>query len=112
MRFPKKNSLTGRALALLLSGNKITHREFQNRTASYRLSAFILRLRQQYGFNIITKIENGYTKDIAGRKADYGIYFFDETTLNNLRSSYKEEIKDFIEGVKAFEGCNNSVSND
>ena len=36
--FPKYDSLIGRALLPLVLGEQITHRDFQNKTASYRLS--------------------------------------------------------------------------
>ena len=45
--FPKYDSLIGRALLPLVLGEQITHRDFQNKTASYRLSSPIDVLRNE-----------------------------------------------------------------
>jgi hypothetical protein len=52
--FPNPASLAGEALALLLSGRSITHPEFENLTASWRLSEPIRQLRRDHGWPVET----------------------------------------------------------
>jgi len=46
-KFPQCSGLNGRTLLRLLELKKITHRDFQDISASYRLSAWIFELRKR-----------------------------------------------------------------
>ncbi len=74
MRYPHIDSLQARALLLLLNGHRISHRDFQNETASYRLSHFIYALREK-GWMVLDVEECRKTSDPTGRKATFKRYF-------------------------------------
>lgn len=101
--FPRIETLTGRALMRLMIGRKFTHRDYQNETASYRLSSYIERLRNHHGWPIKTIEETAATKDTTGRKATYARYSIDPEFLNALRSEIRERFDSFIEAVCRFE---------
>jgi hypothetical protein len=101
--FPKYDSLTGRALMRLLLGGRFTHRDFQNETASYRLSGYIETLRNRHHWPIETKEEKAPTSDPTGRAATYGRYYISTDVLHGLRSQLGERLDKFIEAVKRFE---------
>jgi hypothetical protein len=101
--FPRYDTLTGRALMRLLLGRKFTHREFQNETASYRLSSPIEQLRNRHHWPIETKEETAPTRDPVGRVATYGRYFINPENLKGLRIQFGERLDKFIEAVKRFE---------
>ena len=50
--YPKRTSLPGRALALLLDGRELTHPEFETLTGSWRLSEPIRALRHDFGWPV------------------------------------------------------------
>lgn len=102
--FPKAKTLTARALMRLVTGKQFTHREFQNETASYRLSGYIEQLRNHHGWLIETKEETAPTKDPTGRTATYGRYLIDPLILKALRQELGERLDNFIEAVVRFEG--------
>ena len=52
--YPKRASLAGEALAVLLAGDTLTHPQFESRTRSWRLSEFIRALRHDYGWPVET----------------------------------------------------------
>lgn len=52
--FPKRTTLKGKALAILLTGRTLTHPEFQAITRSWRLSEPIRALRHDYGWPVVT----------------------------------------------------------
>ena len=52
--YPKRASLAGEALALLLAGRTLTHPEFEGITKSWRLSEPIRALRHDYGWPVVT----------------------------------------------------------
>ena len=52
--FPRRATLTGEALAMLLAGMALTHPDFQNITKSWRLSEMIRALRHDYGWPVQT----------------------------------------------------------
>lgn len=52
--YPKRSSLAGEALALLLAGRTLTHPEFETITASWRLSEPIRALRHDHGWPVVT----------------------------------------------------------
>ncbi len=45
-KLPEKDTLEYRALILMLQGKKISHRDFDNITNSWRLAAYILKLKK------------------------------------------------------------------
>lgn len=53
-KYPKRTTLKGEALALLLTGRTLTHPEFQSITRSWRLSEPIRALRHDYGWPVVT----------------------------------------------------------
>lgn len=101
--FPRYDTLIGRALMRLLLGRKFTHRDFQNETASYRLSSPIEQLRNRHHWPIETKEETATTSDPVGRAATYGRYFIDQEDLNGLRTQLGERLNKFIGAVQRFE---------
>ncbi len=101
--FPRINTLTGRAAMRLLTGQQFTHRDFQNETASYRLSGYIEQLRNRHGWPIETKEETARTTDKVPRLATYGRYYIEPENLKELRKQFGERLDRFIEGVKRFE---------
>lgn len=101
--FPRTDTLTARALMRLVTGQQFTHRDFQNETASYRLSGYIEQLRNRHGWTIETKEETAPTSDPTGRAATYGRYLIEPEILKALRGELGERISKFIEAVKRFE---------
>jgi hypothetical protein len=101
--FPRTDSLTARALMRLVSGQKFTHRDFQNATATYRLSSNIVQLRNRHGWPIETREETSPTIDKTGRVATYGRYSIGPEALMMLRTELGEPLTQFIEAVKRFE---------
>ncbi|WAK02787.1 hypothetical protein [Methylobacter sp. YRD-M1] len=101
--FPKTDTLTARALMRLLIGQQFTHRDFQNETASYRLSGYIEQLRHRHNWPIETKEEAARTTDPTGRIAIYGRYLIKPDVLKELWQLFDERLGNFIEAVKRFE---------
>lgn len=101
-KFPRTNSLPGRALARLLKGQRLTHRSFQNATSSYRLAHFIFVL---HGYNwAVQSVEKvGQTKDPTGRKATYAEYFFSEQDIQKIKKELGSTLDKFISAVDLFE---------
>lgn len=102
-KFPKTDSLTGRALMRLMQGRKFTHRDFQNETASYRLSSYIEQLRNRHGWPIESVEETAPTKDPTGRNATFARYSLDLEFLRTVRGEMGERFDNFVEAVKRFE---------
>lgn len=102
-KLPRTDKLTGRALMRLMIGRKFTHRDYQNETASYRLSSFIEQLRNRHGWPIESTEETAPTKDPTGRNATYVRYSLDPEYLRNVRAEMGERFDNFIEAVKRFE---------
>jgi len=102
-KFPRTDTLTGRACMRLMTGRKFTHREFQNETASYRLSSYIEQLRNRHGWPIESTEETAPTKDPTGRIATYARYGLDPAFLRSLRAEMGERFDNFIKAVKRFE---------
>jgi hypothetical protein len=105
--FPRADTLTARALMRLLAGRQFTHRDFQNETASYRLSSYIESLRNRHGWPIETKEETAPTSDPVGRAATYGRYLIKPEILAELRPLLGERVSRFIDAVTSFESSNN-----
>lgn len=102
-QFPRYDTLSGRALALLLQGNRISHRDFQNHSASYRLSSPIETLRNALHWPITDVWLEGLTNDTVRRRTKYKRYFISPEDLEDLRTQLGERLDKFIEAVKRFE---------
>lgn len=102
-KLPKTNTLTGRALMRLMTGRKFTHRDFQNETASYRLSSCIEQLRNRHGWLINTVEQIRPTNDPTGRNANYAYYSLDPEYLLGTRNLLGESFENFINAVLQFE---------
>lgn len=100
---PRTDTLTARALMRLLTGQQFTHRDFQNETASYRLSGYIEQLRHRHNWPIETKEEIAPTTDPTGRTAVYGRYLIKAEVLAGLKLELGERLDKFIEAVRRFE---------
>lgn len=81
----------------------MTHRGFQNETASYRLSEFISQLRHRHHWEIVTHERHGKTQDPTGRWVDYGVYEIPAAVLLEIRAEIGERVEAFIKSVEAFE---------
>jgi hypothetical protein len=101
-KFPRTNSLPGRALARLLKGERLTHRIFQNATSSYRLSHFIYVLHE-YAWPVGSIEKAGKTNDPTGRKAIYAEYFFSSEDIRNFKKEFGDVLEKFIRAVDDFE---------
>lgn len=102
---PHIESLTGRALMRLLSGRHITHRDFQNETATYRLAANIEHLRNRLGWPIASYWEEGPTRDKTARRARYVRYRIEAGDLVELKKLLGPRLDKFIQAVKRYEGA-------
>lgn len=102
-KLPRTDTLTGRALMRLMIGHKFTHRDYQNETASYRLSGCIEQLRNRHGWPIESTKETAPTKDPTGRNATYVRYSLDPVFLRSIRAEMGGRFDNFIEAVKRFE---------
>lgn len=102
--FPRPDTLTARALMRLLQGRKFTHREFQNETASYRLSGYIENLRSRHGWIITTTEETAPTNDPTGRMATYGRYAIDPEMMREFAGVLGARIDVFCDAVSSYEG--------
>ena len=72
--FPRINSLEARALRRLLpAGRLMSHRDFDRKSHSYRLSGYIGFLRDK-GWPIVNHDEIKETKDVVPRKALFTRY--------------------------------------
>lgn len=101
-KFPRANSLTGRALARLLKGERLTHRSFQNATSSYRLSHFVYVLHE-YAWPVGSVEKTGKTNDPTGRRAAYSEYFFNAEDIRKFKNEYGDALDKFIMAVDIFE---------
>jgi hypothetical protein len=109
--FPGIQTLAARALMRLVTGKKITHRDFQNETATYRLSGYIEQLRNRHGWLITTQDEIAITSDPVKRMAKYGRYSIEPEILLEYRQVLGERLDKFIEAVKKIEGGHPQAAN-
>ena len=100
---PRTKSLTGRALARLMLGKRYTHRDYQNQTASYRLSSHIEQLRKRHNWIIQTEYEEAPTSDPIGRNATYGRYSIKPELLAEYRKLLDKRFDAFIVAGAKFE---------
>ena len=108
--FPRFYTLNARALMRLVTGQQFTHRDFQNQTASYRLSSNIEQLRNRHNWPIETKGETAPTSDKVGRNATYGRYLIEADVLIGLRLMLGVRLDKFIQAVKRFERVGHAKS--
>ena len=103
-KFPQCYGLSGRALLRLLDHKKITHRDFQNISASYRLSAWIFNLREN-GWLIDNQWEQGLTSDPTGRLARYKRYWLSTeiTELIKRDRIFRTRVENFKKSVRSCE---------
>ncbi len=101
--FPRTDTLNARALMRLVTGQQFTHRDFQNETASYRLSSYVEQLRHRHGWPVETLDETAPTNDPTGRTATYCRYLIEPEILAGLRLEMSGRLTGFIEAVKFFE---------
>jgi hypothetical protein len=109
---PRIDTLTARALMRLAKGEKFTHKDFQNETASYRLSSYIEQLRNRHNWPIETKDETAPTNDRTGRIATYGRYLIEPDVLKGLFLIMGERLTRFIDAVQHFEQVGSHVESD
>jgi hypothetical protein len=95
----------------LVTGQQFTHRDFQNETASYRLSGYIESLRNRHGWPIDAKDETAPTSDKVPRIATYARYFIEPETLKVLRKYFGERLTQFIEAVQRLESGHPQAAN-
>lgn len=79
-KYPGIGSLESRVLARLLRAERLTHRSFDGESHTYRLAAYIGKLRGK-GWPILTYYLPERTADPTGRFARYGIYYLPLSTI-------------------------------
>jgi hypothetical protein len=94
-KFPNKKSLEGVALAMILSGIKISHLNFQDDTRSYCLRHPIYKLRAA-GWPIDDEVRAGGVSKYSGRRTYYKVYFVDLVKLAELKKELGIVLDDFI----------------
>lgn len=82
-RFALIGTMPSRALALLLSGHAITHKDFWRHAGTYRLSAPIYTLRAS-GWPILDQFETVPTSDPTKRQAYIKRYYLPHAFINEM----------------------------
>lgn len=79
--YPRPSTISARCLARLLLGERLSHRDGDSATGSYRLAGLVHYLEQVHGWPIArtTIIED--SKDPAGRKAEYTEYWLEDALI-------------------------------
>jgi len=103
-KFPQCHGLNGRTLLRILEGKKITHRDFQEICASYRLSAWVFNLKEK-GWLIESRWEKGLTNDPVGRMARYKRYWLatEVTELIKRDKVFRTRVENFKKSVRSCE---------
>lgn len=96
--YPNNGTMPSRALAMLLQGMAITHREFWLHAGTYRLSAAIHPLRKD-GWDIQDTPEVVPTSDPTKRRAHIKRYYLP----NEAISAAGEAGRDYVRRVKEWE---------
>ncbi len=96
--YPNVGTMPSRALALLLQGGAITHRDFWLRAGTYRLSAAIHPLRKD-DWDIRDIPEVVPTSDPTKRRAHIKRYYL----TNEAISAAGEAGRDFVRRVREWE---------
>ena len=79
--YPNIGTMPSRALAMLLQGHKITHRDFWLHAGTYRLSDPIFQLRAR-GWNIHDMQETVHTSDPTQRSAHIKRYYLPQDVIS------------------------------
>jgi hypothetical protein len=103
---PTTNKLEGAALAVLLTGERISHLSFQGDTNSYCLRAPIFNLREA-GWPIDDCWNAGSISRFSGRRTKFKKYFISDENLKALRLLFGERLEKFIDAVKRIEAKEN-----
>jgi hypothetical protein len=98
-RFPRIGTMPSRALALLLQGHRITHRDFWLHAGTYRLSDPIWQLRGA-GWEIRDAPEIVPTTDPVGRNAHIKRYYLAQHTISAAAKAGQQ----FVRSVQDWEG--------
>jgi hypothetical protein len=98
--YPSAGTLGSRALALLLKGEAITHKDFQRHAGSYRLGSFICDLRAKC-WPIQDNWEVVPTGDPTKRSAKVKRYSLVQAAI----TSAGEEGREFVRKVGAWEAA-------
>ncbi|MDP2828110.1 MAG: helix-turn-helix domain-containing protein [Sulfuricellaceae bacterium] len=96
--FPNVGTLPSRALAMLLQGVGITHRDFWLHAGTYRLSDPIFILRER-GWNIQDNPETVPTSDPTQRSAHIKRYYLPQEVI----SAAGDEGQNYVRRVKEWE---------
>jgi hypothetical protein len=83
---PPPHTLAYKALRMLLEGRPLSHPDFQEKTASWRLAAHIYRLKKM-GWPI-ERMGEGYSPDDAYQVRHIGKYYIDEDLLEAARKLF------------------------
>lgn len=97
-QFPSIGTMPSRAGALLLTGHRITHRDFLRHAATYRLSAYIFSLRQA-GWPVQDHFETVPTSDPTKRDVVIKRYYLTQEII----SAAGEAGQDYARKVKEWE---------
>jgi hypothetical protein len=101
-KLPNKKSLEGAALAMILSGIKISHLDFQDDTRSYCLRHPVYKLRQA-GWPIEDETKAGGIAKYSGRRTYYKVYFISPAKLNELKKELGNLLDKFVKSAAVFE---------
>ena len=96
--FPKIGTMPSRALALLLQGHRITHRDFWIHAGTYCLRDPVFQLRER-GWDIRDIPETVPTSDPAGRKAHVKRYYLAQAAI----SAAGKAGRGFVRSVREWE---------
>lgn len=96
--YPNIGTMPSRTLAMLLQGNRITHRDFWLHAGTYRLSDPIFQLRER-GWDIRDTQETVPTSDPTKRSAHIKRYHL----LQDVINAAGEDGRDYVRSVKEWE---------
>lgn len=94
--YPNIGTMPSRALAMLLQGHKITHRDFWLHAGTYRLSDPIFQLREK-GWNILDMPETVPTSDPIKRSAHIKRYYLPQDVISAAGEDGREFVRRVLE---------------
>jgi len=101
-KFPSVKSLEGAALAMILSGLKVSHLDFQSDSRSYCLRHPIYKLREA-GWPIVDENRPGGIARYSGRRTHYKVYFIEPMKLIALKKELGNRLDKFIAAIDELE---------